>query len=144
MPALSQTLEFVVNGNTTTSVVYPATTTTSQIFTSTNVRAANYYGINNALQTVYFKVTDFVGTVTLQASLAISPAENDWFSVNLLNNKFRVDTTGLVVSAEKTEITSNLGTSTTEIYNFEGNYLWLRGRISNFTAGTVNGITINY
>lgn len=144
MPALSQTLEFVVNGTTTTSVVYPPTTTTSQIFTSTNIKAANYYGINNALQTVAFKLTNFVGTVTLQASLAVSPTDNDWFPVNLLTGRFNIDTTGLAIPADKTAISSSAGTSTTEVYNFEGNYLWLRGRISSFTAGTVNGITINY
>jgi hypothetical protein len=144
VPALSQNLEFVVNGTTTTSVVYPITTTTAQIFTSTSVKAANYYGINNALQTVSFKLTNFVGTVTLQASLAVSPTENDWFAVNLLTNRYSIDTTGLVTQSLKTEISSSLGTSTNEVYNFEGNYLWLRGRINTFTAGTVNGITINY
>jgi hypothetical protein len=144
VPALSQSLEFTVNGTTTTSVVYPPTTTTAQTFISTPIKAANYYGINNALQTVVFKLTDFVGTVTLQASLATQPAENDWFSVNLLSNKYSVDTTGLATQTPKSSISSNLGISTTEIYNFEGNYLWLRGRITAFTAGTVNGITINY
>lgn len=144
MPALSQGLQFTVNGSTSTSVVYPAGTSTAQIFTSTAVKAANFYGINNAVQTVAFKVTNFIGTVTLQASLATSPNEDDWFSINLLGQSYSVDTTGLVSQAVKKSISSNLGTSTTEVYNFEGNYLWLRGRISAFTAGTVNGITINY
>lgn len=144
MPALSQNLEFVVNGTTTTSVTYPVSTTTAQIFTSTNVKAAGYYGLNNSLQTVEIKVTNFIGTVTLQASLAASPAESDWFSVNLLSNNYTVDTTGLVSRAVKKEISSNISTTSNQIYNFEGNYIWLRGRISAFTEGTVNGITVNY
>lgn len=144
MPALSQNLEFVVNGTTTTSVIYPISTTTAQIFTSTEIKAANYYGINNNLQTVEIKVTDFVGTVTLQATLATDPVETDWFAVNLQSQDYSVDTTGLSSRVYKKEVSYSVATSKTEVYNFEGNFVWLRGRITAFTAGTVNGITINY
>jgi hypothetical protein len=144
VPALSQNLEFVVNGTTTTSVVYPLNTSTAQTFNSFPVKAANYYGINNTIQTVEVKLTDFVGTVTLQATLSSIPAEADWFSVDLRSQDFSVDTTGLVSKAVKKQIAYNTATSITEIYNFEGNYIWLRGKISAFTEGTVNGITVNY
>jgi hypothetical protein len=144
VPALSQNFEFVVNGTTTTSVVYPVTTTTAQIFTSTDIKAANYYGINNNLQTVEIKLTEFVGTVTLQATLAAEPAEMDWFAVNLQSQDYTVDTTGLSSRVYKKQVSYNVATTKTEVYNFEGNYVWLRGRISEFTAGTVNGITVNY
>lgn len=144
MPALSQNLEFVVNGTTTTSVVYPLTTTTAQTFTSSPVKAANYYGINNTIQTVEVRVTDFVGTVTLQATLAVDPVELDWFPIDLRGQEYTVDTTGLVSKAVKKQIAYNTATSKTEVYNFEGNYIWLRGKISAFTEGTVNGITVNY
>lgn len=144
MPALSENLKFVVNGTTTTSVVYPISTTTAQTFISDPVKAANYYGINNSVQTVELKMTDFVGTITVQATLATSPIENDWFSVNLLSEEFSIDTTGLVSRAKKKEVSYSTAFSDTQIYNFEGNFVWLRAKISGFTEGTVNGVTINY
>jgi hypothetical protein len=144
VPALSQNLEFVVNGTTTTSVVYPITTTTAQTFISFPVKAANYYGINNALQTVDIKYTDFIGTITIQATLASAPVESDWFSVNLTSQDFGVDTTGLVTRAKKTEISHNVETTDTDLYNFEGNFIWLRAKINAFTQGIVNSISINY
>lgn len=144
MPALSENLKFVVNGTTTTSVVYPVTTTTAQTFVSDPIKAANYYGINNSVQTVEIKITDFVGTITMQASLATDPVENDWFSVDLLSNDLRIDTTGLVSRANKKEVSYNFAFSDTQIYNFEGNFVWLRAKISSFTEGVVNGVTINY
>lgn len=144
MPALSQNLEFVVNGTTTTSVVYPVTTTTAQTFTSFPVKAANYYGINNNLQTVEVKYTNFIGTITVQATLASNPSETDWFSVNLTSEEFSMDTTGLITQAKKTEIAHNVEATDTDLYNFEGNYIWLRAKISAFTQGTVNIISINY
>lgn len=148
MPALSQNLEFVVNGTTSTSIVYPVNTTTAQTFISTPVKAANYYGLNNNLQTAEVRVTDFVGTVTMQATLAATPVDADWFSVNLTTQDFRIDTTGLVTKAQKTQLQYGQGNPDyglrTEIYNFEGNYIWLRAKITAFTAGTLNGIKLNY
>lgn len=148
MPALSQNLEFVVNGTTSTSIVYPITTTTAQTYVSSPVKAANYYGLNNSLQTVEVRVTDFIGTVTMQATLASEPLETDWFSVNLTTQGYSVDTTGLITKARKNQIQFGLDYPDygllTEIYNFEGNYIWIRAKITAFTAGTLNGIKVNY
>lgn len=148
MPALSQNLEFVVNGTTSTSVVYPLNTTTAQTYTSTPVKAANYYGLNNSLQTVEVRVTDFIGTVTMQATLASAPVEADWFAVNLTTQGYSVDTTGLITHARKTQLQYGLDYPDyglrTEIYNFEGNYIWIRAKLTAFTAGTLNGIKVNY
>lgn len=148
MPALSQNLEFVVNGTTSTSVVYPLNTTTAQTYVSTPVKAANYYGLNNSLQTVEVRVTDFIGTVTVQATLASAPVEADWFAVNLTTQGYSVDTTGLITHARKTQLQYGLDYPDyglrTEIYNFEGNYIWFRAKLTAFTAGTLNGIKVNY
>jgi hypothetical protein len=149
MPALSQNLTFqLTNGNTTTNsveLVYPNTTSTALVYVSDRIKGDGYFGGSDGFHTVMWEVTDFVGSVEIQGTLATEPLEVDWSTINLTfpGNVYSVDTTGLA-SAVGLGI-SNYNTQTTAIktYNFVGNFVWLRGRISNFTEGTVNSISIN-
>jgi hypothetical protein len=149
MPALSQNFLFTIpNGNSSyksVQVDYPNTGTTALIYNSDKLKGDGYFGGSDGFHTVVWSVSDFVGSVQVQGTLASEPEEADWSTINLSTpgNVYAVDTTGLA-SAVGVGIT-NYTTRTTMIktYNFTGNFVWLRGRISNFTEGVVNNISIN-
>lgn len=149
MPALSQYLTFqIANGNTTTNSVqvsYPNTGTTALIYTSERTKGDGYSGGSDGVHTVFWNVAGFVGTIEIQGTLASEPSDNDWVSVKLTEpgSRFTLDTTGLITATgvETTRYTSE--TTTSKSYNFTGNFVWIRGKISEFTQGVMNGISIN-
>lgn len=149
MPALSQNLIFKIpNGDTTydsVQVQYPNTGTTALIYTSEKIKGDGYFGNSDGLHTVFWSVAGFIGTIEVQGTLASEPAESDWATIILAApaNKYIVDATGAVTIAGVDSTRYTLETTTSKSYNFTGNFVWLRGRISEFTQGVMNGISIN-
>jgi len=90
--------------------------------------AVNYYGGQGSIQTVTISVTDFVGDIRLEATL------NDSLAVNTDQAKWF-----------ETEQYLRL-TPGTQIYpvSITGNFTYMRARVLNFEAGTINAITITY
>jgi hypothetical protein len=129
MPALSQNLTFyqIQTASTSTSVNinYPNTGTGVITYVSTKVKGDGYYGSSDGIHTVAYSATRFfAGTITMQASLASEPVETDWFTVR--------DTT-------TTYATSNLrSTSTVDIHNFSGNFVWVRGHVQISEGGVLS------
>jgi hypothetical protein len=130
MPALSQSLEFVVDTTSTVSIMYPNSTSTMMVYVSDKVKGDGYYGGSDGLHTVtYTCAPTFVGTVTMQASLAAAPTDADWFTVP--NTDVRYTTF------------NDRSTSTVDYYNFQGNYVWLRSRVA-IADGAVEVIHYNH
>ena len=130
MPALSQSLEFVVNTTSTVSIMYPNSTSTVMIYVSDKVKGDGYYGGSDGLHTVtYTCAPTFVGTVTMQASLSSAPTDADWFTVPNTDVRYTVF--------------EDRSTSTVDYYNFQGNYVWLRGRVA-IADGAVEVIHYNH
>jgi hypothetical protein len=96
----------------------------SQDFFSDVKRAANYYQGQGSIQTVTLQVQGFVGRIRLQATLNDDPATALWFEV------YDYDRVA----------------PTTEYHpvSLVGNYVWLRAEITDFSAGTITGITASY
>ena len=95
-------------------------------FAGDRQQAANYYGGFGGLQTIAFYLTNFEGKIHIQASLETDPVEDqDWFLVN------EFDTAS---------------TTTTENFarNITGNFTWIRAQVLDFTAGTINYVTMSY
>lgn len=120
MSALSQSLLFKPSTNNastgTVAVVYPNTATETLVYNSAPVRGAGYFSSNHGMHTVmYVTASDFIGTVTMQATLATAPSDNDWFTV--------VDT-GVSYSEFSVRTTSSV-----DLKNFEGNFVWVRGAV---------------
>ena len=149
MPALSQNLTFkITNGNTTTdtvSVNYPIGGEGPQIYTSERIKGDGYFGGSDGVHTVFWSIAEFIGTIEMQGTLASEPTESDWANITLIHpgNKFYIDTTGLVTAAGLDSTRYAQQTTTSQSYNFTGNFVWIRGRISEFTQGVMNGISIN-
>jgi hypothetical protein len=83
---------------------------------------------------MYTYDSNFVGTVTMQATLATNPVESDWFDIN--------DTT-----TELTETSVNYNnidvTVQSEYRNFTGNFVWIRGYVA-IDSGQVQSIFLNH
>lgn len=101
-----------------------------------------YYGRTDGLHTVAWNLAGFTGSLTMQGSLATDPGEDDWFDIKLDSNEYYTDTTGKLLPVVTTSVAYTAAT-TKATYNFTGNFVWVRVRISNWSAGTVNAVYMN-
>jgi hypothetical protein len=108
---------------------HPGDSTTETV-TGEKYKGDGYYGRSDGFHTVQVSVTGFIGRIEMQGTLAVDPAEADWFTVS----------TASLVSIDS----SNQFNTGSFIYNFTGNYVWIRARVSNWTDGTVNDIKLNH
>jgi len=146
MPALSQNLTFKLkSGETTIQLPYPLGAQEPIDIVSERIKGDGYFGNSDGLHTVFWSVAGFIGTIEMQGTLASEPTESDWSTIVLTQpgNKFYIDTTGLVTTAGIDSTRYTIETDTSKSYNFTGNFVWIRARISEFTQGVMNGISIN-
>lgn len=99
---------------------------TTPDFVSNVVAAANYYGGQGSIQTITIQLTDFVGKITLRATLNDLAESAPWFDLDVYDN------------------TAGPGETTTVSYAPIGNFTWLRADITEFTGGTINSITVAF
>ena len=99
---------------------------TSTSFESDNSKGDGYYGFSDGVHTAQVRVTGFPGTIKFQGSLATTPTSTDW-----------VDIAGAALAGDGSSLITN-----SYIYNFTGNYVWIRASITNFTAGSINTILL--
>lgn len=121
MSALSQSLLFTpadsVGSAPTVAVVYPNTATTTLVYLSEKAKGDGYYGASDGLHTVmYVTNLDFIGAVSVEATLATDPVESDWFSL--------VET-----EVVYNEFSEKLESVVSDVRNFTGNFVWIRGRV---------------
>lgn len=100
----------------------------STTFYSDKQKGDGYYGYTDGLHTVAYYFTNFVGNVVVQATLAKDPVDADWFDVDTTTNAYD----------GSTALTDQVA------YNFTGNFVWVRAKITDFTAGTIRKIVFNY
>lgn len=86
-----------------------------------------YFGYTDGLHTIAVFPNGFVGTVTFQGSLATDPGTSDW-----------VDIPGVTIGNGSTAVND------AETHNFTGNFVWIRAKVSSFTAGTITKVQFNY
>lgn len=145
MPALSQSLTFTVNSTVTASLNYPNTGTSALTFIGDKVKGDGYYNGSGGFHTVQLQTSEFIGKFEMQATLASEPTSADWFTVELgSQNNQSVDTSGLLNEVNITSVQFQSATTTVKTYNFIGNFVWVRPKISEFIEGTVNGIKYNH
>jgi hypothetical protein len=89
-------------------------------------QAANYYGGFGDLQTVAYFLLNFQGRIRIQATLDQQPASDAaWFNV---------------------EDFDSVDSATTDNFsrNITGNFVWIRARVEDFTAGTITKLMLSY
>ena len=122
--------ELIVEEIVTTETSDGSTTTTLDHtgFVSDKSKGDGYYSQPDGVHTVSYKVSSTVNTgatIKMQATLATTPTEDDW--------------------ADISNTTPTLDQSTTIFsYNFTGNYVWVRAKITGMTAGTITEILLNH
>jgi len=89
---------------------------------------AGYHKRSDSMHTATYSVNSFVGTIKLQGTLALYPADSDWFDI---------DGTDIGLGSD-----SSAWTITNSI-NFTGNFVWLRAAY-NVQNGTITSILYNY
>jgi hypothetical protein len=105
----------------------------SQVETVTGekYKGDGYYGRSDGFHTVQYDLENFLGTIVIEATLAVDPTSADWFTVT--------DSEHVSTSNDSTSATSDGGF----VYNFTGNYVWVRAHVE-YTDGTVNSIKLNH
>lgn len=98
----------------------------TQTVTGDNFKGDGYYSRSDGFHTVQINVEGLIGTVTIQATLATTPVEADWFDI--------VTHTAADGDVERTG---------SFLYNFTGNYVWIRAKLV-YTDGTLNSIQLNH
>ena len=101
---------------------------TSASGTGEKCKGAGYNRRNDGLHTVVYAVDAFNGSITVQGTLELYPAESDW--VDVISYDFGEDST-----------TSNVTTTYSE--NFTGNFVWIRATYT-VTDGTIVSVRYNY
>lgn len=104
-----------------TSVTILPNTQDNVSLTGTPVRADGWCGFHDRLYTVAVHVSNFQGTVHIEASLAAEPTETDWFDA--------IEPLKFPRTAMATGETAAVGSS------FRGNYVWLRARMERDDLG---------
>lgn len=102
--------------------------------TANSQPAAAYYLGNKDLQTVNIKLTEVTGNIIVQATLATTPTENDWFNV------YRLEANANATPNSAPQLASNASVYT----NIEGNFVRMRAKVQGFNNGTVNFIKLSY
>lgn len=96
--------------------------------------AAAYYLGNKNLQTVQYSLTNCTGNIIIEASLASSPVDNDWFNV------FELEAN----ANSSSNTASKIASDTNSYVNIDGNFVFLRAKVEDFKGGTVNFIKVSY
>lgn len=118
---MAQTTTVVLLPNTP----HPAPSSDAISIVGAAQQAADYYIALRNTQTISWSLTtNFVGTIRIQASLDTTASDTgNWATV------YTINTTSGVYDG---------------FYNLEGNYVWLRVSVSDWTAGTIRQITASY
>lgn len=108
-------------------------------------RGDGFYNRADGFHTVQWSLSNFIGNIGIQGSLAVDPQETDWFTVRLGgSSEFTVDTTGKISTILLNALAYTTPTSGAFSYNFTGNYVWVRVRINDWTAGAVNSVIMSH
>jgi len=86
-----------------------------------------WFGSFNPIHTVQITISKYIGTITLEASLAKNPKEDDWFPIWL-----NIERPELIFDAPLNE-----GITDTFIFNIEGNFLWFRAKFDRSNLSVV-------
>jgi len=106
---------------------HPGDSTTETV-TGEKFKGDGYYGRSDGFHTVQYTLEGFVGTIDIQATLAVDPADADWFTIH----------------SQAYPVVNDEGTIGSFMTNFTGNYVWIRAYVNNWTDGTVNNIQLNH
>lgn len=119
---------------TTTLILLPQTAYngggTGNVYTVTgNTQpAAAYYLGNQDLQTISYGFTNVTGNLVIEATLASSPTSADWFKVYEI----------------EADNSANNNSTINAYTNINGNFVYMRAKIVDFSNGVVQYVKVTY
>ena len=99
----------------------------SNYFEGDPVKAVGYYAGQGSIETVFIRLTNTIGIITVKASLNDNPESAAWFDVFEFGDLVTPVTGTVTIPATLT-----------------GNYAWLKVAVTGFDAGTIDGVTVSY
>lgn len=87
--------------------------------------AVDYYAGQGSIQTVFIRVTNFTGVISIQATLNDNPDQAQWVDA------YEYDSASTVIT-DYHPVT------------LTGNYTFMRVSVTGFDAGTINFVTLSY
>ena len=100
----------------------------STAFSGNPQKAAAYYSKDKSVQTVSWYLTNFVGYITIEATLDSDNTTSNYFPIHVIGDGV-------------TPLTEN------NFANLEGNYTWLRATVTSFdpiTGGAIGKVSLGY
>lgn len=94
-------------------------------FVDSPEKAVGYYAGQGSIQTAFIRVTNFTGIITLQATLNDNPDQALWFDVYEYG-----DASSIVTDYHPVTLT--------------GNFCFMRAKVTNFDAGTIEFVKLSY
>ena len=91
----------------------------------TPVKGVSFYRSSKTFQSISWDLTNFVGTVEIQATLVEEPEESDYFAIYTIGDGI-------------TPLTVVGGTA-----SIQGNFVWVRAK-PQIVSGTVDLLTVNF
>ena len=115
-------------------------------YTGEKFKGAGFYGMGDGFHTAQIQVTTFTGSIVLQGSLATDPGDNDWIDIKLTiqGNGYSVDTTGLVSDIGAVDAYTGTSSTDNKVYNFTGNFVWVRANVTEWTGGHIDRVLLNF
>jgi len=96
--------------------------------------AASYIIAPRSLQTVNINLTNCTGNITIEASLASTPVDGDWFKV------YELEANANAANDSPQQIASNASVYT----NIDGSFVYMRAKVVDFNGGLVNFVKLSY
>jgi hypothetical protein len=90
--------------------------------TGTAESVAGYSNNINGSNKVNIFLTNFIGRIYIEGSLAINPSSNDWFPINIGVNQ-------VYIQFPANFSTPLIGVTGVFSYNFNGSFMWARARV---------------
>jgi len=128
MATTSKIFNWLIDNTNTAQITHPNDSSTESYYSQIE-NGDGYFGRSDGIHTVQFNLINFTGIIAVQATLATSPIESDWFTVSQ--------------SIHDTTSNSNLKDGSF-IYNFTGNFIHLRIKISEYTSGSITSVFLNH
>lgn len=141
------------NSETILSIQTHPGDSSSQTLRGEKFKGDGYYSRDDGLHTVQISLTGFIGTIEIEGTLGVDPEDpfytncndgTDWSPV-LVESPLCVTTTGLwQCELRPMTLVYTEPETSIKVYNFTGNYTWLRAYITNWTDGTIQSIKLNH
>tara|TARA_R110001592_G_scaffold307593_1_gene581385 strand:- start:119 stop:505 length:387 start_codon:yes stop_codon:yes gene_type:complete len=99
--------------------------------TSAELKGDSFYGFSDGWHTIQIVYSQFIGRVHVEATLATTPTETDWFGIK------PELTAGTEFAAGESfvQFNSNAPGNVAEAYTFRGNFTYLRVRMDRAHVG---------